>query len=405
VEDGRVLTAEPAWTASRPAYIVLLFVLFIVPRLLQRFRVPTAITALGFGMVAGLGLNWFRDDQTVSLLSTLGIVALFVFAGLDVHLGELRRERRRLVEHVLVSGVSLAVVAGLASRFWNLGGRPSVLVALALLTPSTGFILDSIAGWKLSPREQFWVRSKGIATELVALLILFLALQSTSVVRLGASAAALAAMVALLPVVFRWFASAVIPYAPKSEFGFVMLVAVICAVITRSLGVYFLVGAFVVGMAARRLRDRIPELASERMMSSVESFASLFVPFYFFHAGLALTPAHFGPAALLTGAAFVLAALPLRLALLSAHRAVRLGERLASTLRVGVPLMPTTVFTLVLVEILETRFHVGPAVSGGLVVYTLVNTLIPGFVIPRMLPAFEDELLIEATPEVAAGAD
>lgn len=388
-----MLELANAWAASRPAYIVLLFVLFIVPRLLQRFRVPTAITALAFGAAAGMGLGWFREDNTVDLLSTLGVVALFVFAGLDVDLVELRRERRPLVEHVAVSVVSLAAISCASVWLWHQAPRVSVLVALALMTPSTGFILDSIDSWGLSDRERFRVRSKAIATELVALLVLLVTLQSTSLTRLGLSTAALVAMVVLLPIVFRWFASAVIPYAPKSEFGFVMLVAVVCSVITRSLGVYYLVGAFVVGMAARRLRDTIPALTSERLLGSVESFASLFVPFYFFHAGLELTPEHFSLAALATGAVFLFGAIPLRLGLIIAHGAVR-REPAATSLRVAIPLMPTTVFTLVLATILRDSLHAPPYIFGGLVVYTLVNTMIPGFAMPKTTPSFDDELLL-----------
>ena len=114
-----MLELANAWAASRPAYIVLLFVLFIVPRLLQRFRVPTAITALAFGAAAGMGLGWFRQDNTVDLLSTLGVVALFVFAGLDVDLVELRRERRPLVEHVAVSVASLAAISCASVWLWH----------------------------------------------------------------------------------------------------------------------------------------------------------------------------------------------------------------------------------------------------------------------------------------------
>jgi hypothetical protein len=49
---------------------------------------------------------------------------------------------------------------------------------------------------------------------------------------------------------------------------------------------HHLVGAFLVGMAAQRLRDGLPALASKRMRHSVESFASSFVQCYFLHAGL-----------------------------------------------------------------------------------------------------------------------
>ncbi|OYV72901.1 MAG: hypothetical protein B7Z74_04760, partial [Deltaproteobacteria bacterium 21-66-5] len=70
-------------------YVALLFALFVVPRVLQRFRLPSAVTSVALGALAGLGLGLFESDPTVRLLATLGIVALFLFAGLDVEFNAL----------------------------------------------------------------------------------------------------------------------------------------------------------------------------------------------------------------------------------------------------------------------------------------------------------------------------
>jgi Kef-type K+ transport system membrane component KefB len=289
--------------------------------------------------------------------------------------------------------------------FFELGPRASSLVALAVLTPSTGFILDSLSRWGLSEEEQFWIRSKAIATELVALAVLFVVLQSTSAATLSLSALAIVAMIAVLPAVFRWLASAVIPHAPNSEFGFLLMVAAACAIVTRELGVYYLVGAFAVGMAAQEFRRQLPLAASERMLGAVEAFAALFVPFYFFHAGLVLQREDLGFEALGLGLAFLVLAIPFRLGLVVLHRFVRFGEGVRESLRVGVPMLPTTVFTLVIAEILRNEpFSISPSLFGGLVVYTFINTVIPAFVMRAPAPEFRDELLfmepaVEPEPE------
>lgn len=378
--------------------------LFVVPRFLQRLGLPSALTALAFGVVVSQTSGLFHDDATINLLSTLGIVALFLFAGLDVETEELRREAGALTEHVVVRTSLVFVTTWLAGWLFGLGVREALLVSLALLTPSTGFILDSLGGWGLSGSERFWVRSKAIATELVALAILFGAVQSTSAPRLGLSALALLAMMVVLPVVFRWFAAVVVPHAPKSEFGLLITVAAACALITRSLGVYYLVGAFVVGMAARRFRSALPSMASNQMLGSVEAFASLFVPFYFFHAGLALPASTFSTASIVTGLAFAAVMLPARLLSVVGHRRVRFGESAKVGLRIGVSMLPTTVFTLVIVEILRTSFDVPPHVRGGLIVYAIISTMVPSIWLRRPEPAFEAELQLGAvtlgsTPE------
>jgi Kef-type K+ transport system membrane component KefB len=385
---------------NQAAYVVLLFALFVLPRALQRFGLPTAVTALGLGALSALGFGLFVNDPAVHLLATFGIVSLFLFAGLDVEVAELRREWRVLGQHLALRLVALGGVAYVAMRALDMRPRPAALVALALLTPSTGFILDSLGSLGLSDRERFWIRSKAIATEFLALAVLFVTLQSNTWLQLGASALALGAMVALLPAVFRFFARVVVPYAPKSEFAFLIMVAVVCAILTHALGVYYLVGAFVVGMAAQRFREHLPSMASEKMLHAVEAFASLFVPFYFFHVGLELSPEDFRTDALLITVAF-LAVIPGRILLVWLPRQLMLRESFRNTLRVSLPMLPTLVFTLVIVEILRDRFGAPPAIVGALILYTLVTTVLPPLVLRVPPPEFDTPELLpldEAPP-------
>jgi Kef-type K+ transport system membrane component KefB len=125
------------------------------------------------------------------------------------------------------------------------------------------------------------------------------------------------------------------------------------------------------------------------MLHAVESFASVFVPFYFFHAGLGLRTGDFTPTAFVVGVVFLAAIVPLQLALGALHRRMALREEFRDSLRVGVPLVPTLVFTLVLAGILRERFDAPSVVVGGLVVYAIGNTLIPGFVFRVPPPEFE----------------
>ena len=265
--------------ATEPGYVLLLFVLFVVPRFLQRFRLPTAITSFALGAGASLGFTLYAHDATLKLLSTFGIVALFLFAGLEVDTDALRRGARVITQHLVIR-TALLLCGTFGIMWWlGLGVRPATLVTLALITPSAGFILDSLGRLGLSDDEQFWIKSKVIATEILALSVLFVTLQSSSIGRLGLASLALAAIIAILPVAFRFFALRVAPYAPKSEFAFLLMMALLCSYATRMLGVYYLVGAFLVGLAARRFRDQAPAVASEQMLHAIEVFASFFAPF------------------------------------------------------------------------------------------------------------------------------
>ncbi len=376
-------------------YLLLVFGLFVVPKMLQRFRLPSAVTSLVLGTSIGLATHAFADDATIKLFSTLGIVALFLFAGLEVDFTELKEARAVLIEHIAIQLGLLALVTWLLTATLIPAPRTALLVSLAVVTPSTGFILDSLAQFGLSTREQFWVKSKAVATEIVALVVLFVALQSQTATQLAVASVALAGLILVVPLLFRFFAAVILPYAPKSEFAFLVIVALICAFATRSLGVYYLVGAFVVGVAAQRFRRELPSFTSDTMLRSVEVFASFFVPFYFFGAGLHVSADDLSPAAILGAVALLGVVQPLRLLSVALHRRVSLQEGWNATMRVATPLLPTLVFTLVLAEILRERFDIPPWLFGALTIYAIVGTLIPGFTLGATVP---DPDLIE--PEV-----
>ncbi len=379
-------------------YVGLLFALFVVPRVLQRYRIPAAITSLALGAGAGMGLGLFQDDSTLKILSTFGIVSLFLFAGLDVDFAELRGQTVVLIQHLVIMLVTLALVVAGGMQFLHFDIRTAMLVGVALLTPSTGFILNSLDQLNVDLSARNWVKSKAIASELVCLVILFTTIRSTSAASLTNASLALLGIIVLLPIVFRLFAAFVVPHAPKSEFAFLMMTAVACGAFTYQLGVYYLVGAFVVGIAAQRLRKRLPAIASERMLHSVEAFSSLFVPFYFFVAGTHLRKENFATDALLTALAFVVVAIPVRIASLWIHRRLALGESFQKSLGVGAALLPTLVFTLVIAEILRDKFAAPAWLFGGLVVYAVVTALMPGILLGVRVPEEDEEMLRNQEP-------
>jgi len=374
-------------------YGLLVIGLFIVPRILQRFRVPAAIVALALGALAGLQFNLFHADATIQLFALFGIVALFLFAGLEVDFSELRHHVGVLGQHVGVQALLLIAVATAVQQLFTLNTRAALLFALALLTPSTGFILDSLPGYGLSAGDRFWVRSKAIATELIALGILFFVVQSTSASNLVTSGLAIVVMIGVLPTVFRVFATWIAPHAPNTEFTFLILVALVCAFITRTLGVYYLVGAFVVGISALRLRKELPSLSSEKLLGGIEMFASFFIPFYFFKAGAGLESDYFTGRATFIGVILFLVLVPIRIGSVAAHRRLVMHEPWGNGVRVGVAIVPTLVFSLVIGGILRDRFAFADELSGALIVYTLLNTIVPAFVL-RPTTTVNDESLV-----------
>jgi Kef-type K+ transport system membrane component KefB len=161
------------------------------------------------------------------------------------------------------------------------------------------------------------------------------------------------------------------------------MVGLLAAYLTDELGVHFLVGAFLAGFIARLLRKRMPGLASPENLRAIQLFASFFIPFYFFSAGMGVPSAALQLEALRIGVLITGAVLPLRVAIVWLQRRFIPGETAAASLRVATALTPTLIFTLVLATILRDRFHLDDTLYGALLVYAALTTLLPSFVLAR----------------------
>ncbi len=377
-------------------YLAIVFGLLVIPRALQRFRLPAQLTCFAFGIIVAGFFKPLVIDSVVSYLSTLGIAALFLFAGLEVDMAELRRQLPSLAGHFAVRGLVLVACARLAAIYLHLGWQVDWLLALALLTPSTGFILDMLPHSGLDHVEQSEVALHAVAGEVTAVFLFLVISQADSVKTLLISGGAIALLIAFMPLLFLALGRYVVPYAPGSEFSLLLMVGLICAVITETLGVYYLVGAFVAGLVARSLSKRMTTLASEQNLEAISLFASFFVPFYFFHNGLGVPGAALVGKSLVYGFALSACVIPVRLGVvwLQSRFMQHRGHR--GSLRVSIALTPTLIFTLVIAEILRENFAVSPPLYGGLLVYASITSILPSLVLPALSANLVDPIAVEA---------
>jgi Kef-type K+ transport system membrane component KefB len=366
---------------SQIIYLAVIFFLLVFPKALQRYRIPAPLTCFVLGIVTAIYANQYNNDPTLALLATLGISSLFLFAGLEVDLQQLKQESRLLINHLLVRCVTLAILVWISNQIFDYSLQISGLIALALLTPSTGFILESLSSLGLNDSEKSWVKNKAIAGELLALLLLFLVLKSGSYQDLAVSSGMLLLLAFGLPLLLVLLGKIIIPHAPGSEFSLLIMVGLIAATITKGLGVYYLVGAFLTGFAARQLRIKMPQMASESNLHAVKLFASFFVPFYFFHGGMEVPSGALQLESLLIGLAITAVLLPIRVGSVALQRYWLHKDSKESSFNIGISLAPTLIFTLVLATILHDRFHISDTLFGGLLVYAALNTIFPAILL------------------------
>ena len=108
-------------------YLLLIFGLLVIPRALQRFRIPAPLTSFAVGMVAAVFLVGFSQDATLALLSALGISSLFLFAGLEVQMEDLRRGMWPLLTHLVARALSLSATAYLGITYLELSWQVATL--------------------------------------------------------------------------------------------------------------------------------------------------------------------------------------------------------------------------------------------------------------------------------------
>jgi len=363
-------------------YLLLICALLLVPGLLQRLRIPPPLTCFMLGLALVLAVpGVHRHDDAVHLLAGLGISTLFLYAGLEVDLATLRRAAGPLAVYLLTRACSVSALAWLASRYLALGWQDAMLLALALLTSSTGFIIDSLDRFGLAPEERFWVTNNAISGELLALAIMFVVLKATDPAGLALATLALGATLVALPLAFLALGRWIVPYGSGSAFSLLVMVGFAAAFVTDRLGVEYLLGAFLAGLVARLMETGVPALASHDNLRAVKLFSSFFLPFYFFSRGAAVPADALSLEALGIGVALTATLVPLRaFAIWAKRRMLKLGDT-RSSLRVAAALTPTLIFTLVLATILRGRGAISDALFGGLLLYAALNTMLPSFVL------------------------
>jgi Kef-type K+ transport system membrane component KefB len=365
-------------------YLGVTFGILVIPRALQRFRMPAPLTCFIFGIGVAILSTPAAGDRVFRVVATLGIASLFLLAGLEVDLVEIRRHILRLSRLLATRGLVLVATVWFALHYLHMSWQAAALLALGLFTPSTGFILDTLPESGLDAGEQKEVAISAITGEIAALLVLFVVTQASSTANLAKSTGALFLLIVLTPVFFLALGKYVVPYARGSEFSLLLMVGIICAVVSEHLGVHVLVGAFVAGLVAGLLKQRMKTLASEENLHAVKLFASFFVPFYFFHEGLKVPAGALVLRALLTGVAVSIVVIPIRIAKNWVQCRYLSGRTSQSGIRVAVALTPTLIFTLVIAGILHETFHIDDALYGGLLVYATISTILPSFVLPKL---------------------
>jgi Kef-type K+ transport system membrane component KefB len=145
------------------------FLLGLAPGL----RLPSIVLEIVAGIVVGpAGLGWVDVDQTVSVLSVLGLAFLLFLAGLEVDFERLRGHLLRLAAGGYVLSFAIAVAVALILKGAGLIETP-LLIAIILCATSLGVIIPVLKdSGQISSRFGQLVLAAGSIADFAAVILL-----------------------------------------------------------------------------------------------------------------------------------------------------------------------------------------------------------------------------------------
>lgn len=366
-------------------FFVILTVLFFLPKVIYRFyRIPGPITELVLGIILGILLSdYFYLDDMLRILSTLGIVTLFVYSGMEVDFNFIKNKKRFFIENLMLYLLIFFVIGLLVKMLSGFSYQVSYLLSLALITPSASYIISSYSNSdnKIKP----WIESKAISGEIFAIILMIVLLRISNLLLLFFVLFIITLLILVLPLILKYLYKKMFSKLIGSEFSFIFVVAIISAFITDFIGVHFLVGAFIAGVVSKRFISNIANddeyvhitgHKAKQIMVGFGFFSLVFAPFYFFAVGLNITKDLFTLENIFISLLFCLLISLLRIGFMSFHRISRIKEKFGRAARISSMILPTLVFTFVIADILNSQFGIGQNVYGLLLLYGLLTAIL-----------------------------
>jgi Kef-type K+ transport system membrane component KefB len=117
-------------------FAVILFIILFIPLFFNRFKIPGIIGLIISGMIIGPhGLFLIRKNTAVDLFSTIGLLYIMFIAGLELDMGEFRKNRNRsIVFGFLTFIIPLGIGVPVCHYFLGYGLNTSLLTASMFAT-------------------------------------------------------------------------------------------------------------------------------------------------------------------------------------------------------------------------------------------------------------------------------
>jgi Kef-type K+ transport system membrane component KefB/nucleotide-binding universal stress UspA family protein len=272
------------------AFTILILVIFTVPPIFERLRLPGLVGLLVAGVILGQnGLNLLNSEsETIKLLSEIGKVYLMFVAGLEIDLEQFRKTKNRSIGFGTLTFLVPLITGIFIGRLFNFSWNASVLIG-SLLASHTLLAYPIVSRLGVVTNEAVTVTiGATIFTDTGALLVLAICVGIHAGEFTALSLVTLLAGLAIYSVVvlfgFDWLGKEFFRRSGDeqgNQFLFILLALFIASVGAQVIGVEKIVGAFLAGLAVNDVLGRSPVREKVEFVGSV-----LFIPCFFVDMGL-----------------------------------------------------------------------------------------------------------------------
>lgn len=272
------------------AFTIILTVIFTVPPIFEKLRLPGLVGLLLAGVV--LGQNGLKlldpDSETIKLLSDIGKIYLMFVAGLEIDIEQFKKTKNRSIGFGILTFI-IPIIAGIVvGRFFNFSWNASVLIG-SLLASHTLLAYPIVSRLGVVMNEAVTVTiGATIFTDTGALLVLAICVGVHSGELSTLSLLTLFGGLAIYSITvlfgFDWLGKEFFRRSgdeQSNQFLFILLALFLASLGAQIIGVEKIVGAFLAGLAVNDVVGRSPVKEKVEFIGSV-----LFIPCFFVDMGL-----------------------------------------------------------------------------------------------------------------------
>jgi Kef-type K+ transport system membrane component KefB/nucleotide-binding universal stress UspA family protein len=272
------------------AFTILLIVIFTIPPLFERLKLPGLVGLLAAGVILGnSGLKLLNSDsETIKLLSDIGKIYLMFVAGLEIDLEQFRKTKNRSIGFGFLTFIVPMITGILLGRIFSFSWNTSVLIG-SLLASHTLLAYPIVSRLGVVANEAVTVTiGATIFTDTGALLVLAVCVGihggEFTPLSLVTLLGGLVIYSAIVLFGFDWAGKEFFKRTgdeQSNQFLFILLALFLASAGAEIIGVEKIVGAFLAGLAVNDVLGRSPVREKIEFIGS-----ALFIPCFFIDMGL-----------------------------------------------------------------------------------------------------------------------